>query len=630
MFCIICYGIYDYTRNNSGFYLRELTVPDNLGSSGFNALTLKAQLQEIYEEGQDYDGYDLTHERIPLPSLAEKANEMLDISFQIQGIGFSLKHIANSIGAILFGDKKRSISINLVEDSVAFKSIISISGLPVKIFKEYQENNYNCSQALQHILEKTEYYILETVSPITMANYYYEKFDYSSAMAILYRHLEVTTDPFFRDALYRVCYNSIMYDDYESTSKWLDAAIRNFPVEKYFLNLQAWQLMKRKKIREALPYLDNILKQDSIDYYANVNKGDILQAWGQTDKAILHFKKALLNNCSRVKSDELGDFFKLSSMYLRKGMADSAEKYYLDGIYLDDKSFDYTNDPTKIIWLNNSLWDKSSSVEEEWLKIHNQYPDYIPAIYALAVICKKGGQYKLAKKYLQICLSKKPDLPIARLLLGQIWYSEHKTPSEILSADSIADMLILERPSNFNALFLKAEIQEMLGNKEEAQKKYEVCLQYDRLNWDAIHNLALILFEKGNNDEIITLISKYIESYPADPLLNHFRGVLFHNKHKFRQAAYYSTIAINNKIEQYYPDMGIMAYKVAGLSNCYLQKYDLAIVQLEKYLTLLKKIGVDAENDVLYKLIDLYVQKRDFDKEKSIQAMLRSRGKTMP
>jgi len=70
------------------------------------------------------------------------------------------------------------------------------------------------------------------------------------------------------------------------------------PDDPFILDSMAWVLFKMGKPKEALVYLEKVLKILKDDATVNEHMGDILMSLGQTDKALDYYLKSSILNRS--------------------------------------------------------------------------------------------------------------------------------------------------------------------------------------------------------------------------------------------------------------------------------------------------------------------------------------------
>ncbi|HMK18183.1 MAG TPA: hypothetical protein VK492_08290 [Chitinophagaceae bacterium] len=557
----ITFSACDFYRKSKK-YIGEISLSPELVRNGYTPTNFALHLTALKEELQDFQETESTEARRPSESDYSIESSESTFDFEVQGFSFPLTSIGYAVGSYIWPNKKRSINIALLSDTVCFQATVQITNNAIQTFQEFFDDPIEKPIALTRILRKIEYTILEATDPYVMAYYYMVRNDPMKALAILPKK-EKTAHNKLVLARHQARIYSRMYE-FDTASFILRQLPKRQQNDPDVLNELGVIKSTQYQNDSAIQYFRQAMRIDNNFGFAFLNMGNYYYYDSLVvDSAIYYFQESLKHSDRFTKSDLMDACFRLSDTYRIKGELIKSQQYFIKACEIDPISFERLVDGTAMDLL----------MDEDSIKsLVSRRPDYLPGLF---VNCTSlGAQFYADDKYAQALLSCSKKIG-------------HIAPVEILLADfyfqnknydlgnSLINSAILHQPNNYIAFYTlaKAYFEKDLAQAEYAIRKSVEINPYFARAGDL---LIKILATKGSEAELIAYVQKIADQAHYDGFINSAMGNIYFHKKKWLKSAYHYRLAISSPGG---PEDTLMAYfrlgqsyyqeKVCSLANQY-------------------------------------------------------------
>ncbi len=201
----------------------------------------------------------------------------------------------------------------------------------------------------------------------------------------------------------------------------------------------------------------------------------------------------------------------------------------------------------------------------------------------------KEKEYTDAIRFLKEALSIKDD-KINKMILARIL----ELSGNINEALSLYKKIISKEKNPFYLLKI-GDIEEKIGNKEEAEKYFRKAFKSskEKMREKAIYSLGYLLIKKGNLEEVLRLINDFKKNKGELPLkLKYIEGRNLCEKGEFEKSL---EIVEKELKKELTPEMKRDFLVLGGLVNYQKEKYNEAIKYFQKCINIAKE-----ENDIMH------------------------------
>ncbi|WP_457622410.1 tetratricopeptide repeat protein [Persephonella sp.] len=441
-----------------------------------------------------------------------------------------------------------------------------------------------------------------------IADIYFEKSDYEKAYD--YYKKAVTLDPKIRKEILQ---------NYVKSIKVL--AERSFQNKRYrkalSLYLEYLSMYPRDvKVLEKVGDLYRLLgdKKTAISYYEKIMKinrkyfdrkvagklldlrlemGDIYFANGDYERAIYHYKKALVFSDSEKLAEKLAKaYIKMGDRYLKRKDYEKALDYYIKGISLKpslginiEKNLGEAYIGVGEILFNKKKYKKAIKYfkkAEKFLK------DDFRIFYYRGLSYLKLKDYENAIKDLEKAVSKKEDLYDIKLKLAQLYYKR----KDLKNAEKYVDELISQNKFLDKVYMMKGDIYMAKGDTENAFIYYIKAEESGNRSGELYFKISKIYFKKGNSLKTVSYATKAIKKGYKSKDAYYIRGISYYKLKDYKNAIkdFSSYIKLDPDNPEVYYLRGKLYYEHGDFSK---GDYGRAVSDLKKAVALGHK---EAEN----------------------------------
>lgn len=298
--------------------------------------------------------------------------------------------------------------------------------------------------------------------------------------------------------------------------------------------------------KTAISYYERIMKINRKYFDKNVSKklldlrlevGDIYFADGDYEKAIYHYKKALVFSDSERLAEKLAKaYIKMGDRYLNMRKYERALDYYIKGISLK---------PSLGVNIEKNLGEAYVGVGEilfkkgnfnKAVKYFNKAEKFLKddfrIYYYRGLSYLKLGKREKAVKDLEKAVVKKKDLYDIKLKLADLYIQK----GDIKNGESYVDRLISEKKFLDKVYMMKGDIYFSKGDIENAFKYYIKAEESGNRSGELYFKISKIYFEKGNNLKTVSYATRAIKKGFKDKQVYYIRGMSYYRLKDYKNA----------------------------------------------------------------------------------------------
>jgi tetratricopeptide (TPR) repeat protein len=530
-FLYVIYGTIEFQENNNGFLISQISTSKTFENTGYNETTLLNNLLELKEEIIQKTSR-IVMERVAQNPLPQTTKEELPLTIQVQGFGLPLKKIGSYIGEKLFEDKKKYINISFTEDSVEYKSLVFITGKPIQVFEELFENSFDREFALQKLLSRIEYYVLEVTNPFEICDYY-SSLNWPDECLRVLKYSKDSNSYMNQYYIARTYYDMRLYDSalfYGNKCGKIDQKKTNH------INILGLTEMAMNNPNRAISNFRYANLLDSNDYYPIYNLARYMESKGKIDSAIYYYKKCNSMD-SKWNSNKIYSLIDLSLCYKEKHDYNKANKCIVDACNLDSKSYEILNNYFPLFNSGASLDSMNKSIKKKKDEIYLPYQIYYLSKY------NSNTSNRIMNDNYEALLKKYNDCNFLKLLYANsLLYDNQKEKAVVLinSVLSIDDL-------NYWAYFLKGEYYRLYKNESQAEKFFKKALNLNPSCTDAFWGLNSIFNLTGRETELLRYSTTFLQTSPFDPIANRVIGIKYFNQGNYFASVTYLLKSLEDK-----------------------------------------------------------------------------------
>jgi len=298
--------------------------------------------------------------------------------------------------------------------------------------------------------------------------------------------------------------------------------------------------------RTAISYYEKVMKINRKYFDRNLSgklldlrleMGDIYFANGEYEKAIYHYKKALVFSDSEKLAEKLAKaYIKMGDRYLKRKIYDKALDYYIKGISLK---------PSLGVSIEKNLGEAYIGVGEilfkrkdyrkavkYFKKAEKFLKDDFRIFYYRGLSYLKMKDYENAIKDLEKAVSKKGDLYEIKLKLARLYLGKKDTGN----AERYIDDLISKGKFLDKVYMMKGDIYLLKGDTENAFVYYIKAEESGNHSGELYFKLSKIYFKKGNSLKTVSYATKAIKKGYRDKDVYYLRGISYYRLKDYKNA----------------------------------------------------------------------------------------------
>lgn len=332
----------------------------------------------------------------------------------------------------------------------------------------------------------------------------------------------------------------LIYEQDESATKSLEAALREDPKSNYLKTHLAYQYAKRENLTDAVRLLEEVFSNEPNHLDAMFLYARVLAMKGDFDKSKTTFLKILdLNEVKQDPDKRLEVGFILASLYIEKGELIRAEEllksiidenpehllsyYYLGRVYSEqnrmkeaivtyEKSVDI--DPRfslgwRALALIHEYFDRSDKAIEAYEKVVALETLNVDARTKLIDLYMKKKNTKKVIEEIQAIKEMYPNVPDVSLRLGLFFYEEK------MYAEAEAEFVeAAKKYKNTSYYYYLGLTQYQMKKKELAEKNFSKVEIDSEVYPVSQLALATLNEESGQKEKALKILSRAIEKNP--------------------------------------------------------------------------------------------------------------------
>lgn len=311
-------------------------------------------------------------------------------------------------------------------------------------------------------------------------------------------------------------YLATMYDDINNVEKAEIAYRKVISLREEYVDAHkqlAILYLKHRKTDKALPYAEQTVKLDPLDYQGYYLLGTIATAKKDFETAVVNYEKAIALNQSSASI-----FNSLGAAYFATNRLDEALKAFNNALLLDE-----TN-PTTHYHMGNIAQIKKSYNEafKHFQIAYNNEPSPLN-LSALAYCALKAEKYDDALTlYKTLCIIH-PEKQNFQYNLACVYLALKNYKDAI----TILKKLVMMNPKSAAMAEKLAEVFVAVGQVEDAKLVYELLIRKGKVTAEVYYRYALICRQSNDMDKAIKIFKKVIELDPKNAVAHKDLGVIY-------------------------------------------------------------------------------------------------------
>ncbi|WP_457640780.1 tetratricopeptide repeat protein [Persephonella sp.] len=265
--------------------------------------------------------------------------------------------------------------------------------------------------------------------------------------------------------------------------------------------------------------------------------GDIYFAGGDYEKAIYHYKKALVfSEDDRLIEKLAKAYLKIGDKYLKKKDYETAFNYYVKGISLK---------PSLDVAVSKNLGKAYIGIGEirykrgeykKAIKYLSKGEKFLPEDYKVyyykGLSYLKIGETDDAIKNLEKAIEKNSSLYDVDLILIELYFKKGK----LSEAEKYIDKLIKAGKFLSKVYMLKGDILLKKGDIDNAFKYYIKAEENGNRSGDVYFKIAYVYFKKKNHLKTVSYATKAIKNNYTEKDVYYIRGLSYYNLKDYKNA----------------------------------------------------------------------------------------------
>ena len=275
-----------------------------------------------------------------------------------------------------------------------------------------------------------------------------------------------------------------------------------------FLNLATLIAKNSSRLEEADLLYRQAISMRSDYTQAYINRGDILLKLNRTAEAQEVYERALFYDSTNADI-----YYNLGVVLLEQGRTNQALAYL-------NKALEYDPDHAQALLNSAMMIQESGSPQLRDLAVERLHRIVAKGIqvnervyFNLGMLCMDGGDLISAERWFRLAVEVKPDFRSALFNLALL-LSDWERP---LEAAPFLHQLLRYHPNHTKGLILMGDIYiNHLRDLDAAEACYRTILAWDPVNVQGLHNLCVVMVERGQLGQARDCLSQALAIAPAE------------------------------------------------------------------------------------------------------------------